>query len=288
MIKKVSLLIFLIALFLGFLGFRYFILDKQNTFGRIKVVSTPPASVFIENQIVGRTPFEDKYKVGEFVIKLIPEGNATDAASWQGKIKVYKNALTYVNEELGASDINTAGEVFTTTPMETRPKNSGTGEVYVETEPNGAIVYLDNDEKGVAPLILADVMKGDHELSVFMPGFFRRTQKINIDPGYRVNASFKLALDTAQSPPTEKKQDSKPEASSSATTTNKKTVVVIKDTPLGYLRVREKPTTSASESAQVKPGEKYDLLDEEPDWYKIKLTNKEGWVSAAYAEKQTQ
>ncbi len=147
---------------------------------------------------MGRTPFESKYKVGEYILKLIPEGTATEAVSWTGKIRVNKNALTYVNRELGSSDITSSGEIFTTSKMEKSPKNSGYGEIYVETEPEGAIVTLDNDEKGVAPLLMENVLRGDHELAVFMPGFFRRTQKINVDPGYRVNAYFKLAIDESQ------------------------------------------------------------------------------------------
>jgi len=60
--------------------------------------------------------------------------------------------------------------------MEKSPRDD-VGEIYIETEPTGALVYLDNEEKGVAPLILADVPSGIHELSVFLPGFLRRTQK---------------------------------------------------------------------------------------------------------------
>src|SRR3990167_5618823 len=114
-------LILLTLLLLGFGVFvfvKFYILDKQNAFGRIKIVSSPVASVFVDNLAVGKTPFEQKYKVGEFLLKLIPEGTATDTASWQGKVKVYKNALTYVNRELGSSDVTSAGEIFTTTKMD--------------------------------------------------------------------------------------------------------------------------------------------------------------------------
>jgi N-acetylmuramoyl-L-alanine amidase len=65
-------------------------------------------------------------------------------------------------------------------------------------------------------------------------------------------------------------------------------MIVIKDTPLGYLRVREDASTTASESGRVKPGETYEMLEEKPDWFKIKIDNKSGWVSAVYAQKQTQ
>ena len=284
---KLILLTLLVVGFIAFVVVRFFILNNQNVFGRVKVVSSPVASVFIDNLAVGKTPYEQKYKVGEYMFKLIPEGTATDTASWQGKVKVFKNALTYINRELGSSDVTSAGEIFTTTKMEKLPKSGDMGEVYVETEPQGAIVYLDNDEKGVAPLILSDVLKGDHELSVFMPRFLRRTQKVNVDPGYRVNATFKLAIDQSSTPDkaTEDEKIEKPEATGSAKT--KKTSIVVKDTPTGFLRVREEPSISASEAAQVKPGDTFDLVDEQDGWYKIEYEKgKEGWVFSQYADKK--
>lgn len=297
--KKLFLLAILVVLFAGFLAFRYFLWDTQNTFGRLKIVSAPSAGVFIDNAAVGKTPFEEKYKVGEYLLKLIPEGDATTTASWQGKIRIYKNALTYVNRELGPTDVSSAGEVFTVIPMETKPKDSNYGEIYVETDPTGAIVSLDNDEKGVAPLVLQDVLKGDHELSVLMPGFYRRTQKINVDGGYRVNTQFKLAIDPGQQKPSptpasssaglKDGKTSTPSASPSKSVTksaNGKTTITIDETPVGFLRVRAEPTVNASESARVKPGDTFDVLDEKDGWYQINYeADKAGWVSGQYVTK---
>jgi hypothetical protein len=287
--NKLTLLLILVGLFIAFVAIRFFIFDRQNVYGRLKVVSSPAASVFVNNAIIGKTPYEDKYKVGEYLLKLIPEGTATDTASWSGKVNVHKNALTYVNRELGSSDIASAGEIFTTEKMSSPPKNNNYGEIYVETEPQGAIITLDNDEKGVAPLIMQDVLRGDHELSVFMPGFFRRTQKVNVDPGFRVNAAFKLAIDQSQT----SVNTSPKQATESAKTG--KTLVTIDDNPQGWLRVREDASVSATESAKVKPGEKYEFLEEQTGWYKIKFNGNsdglyegkfdEGWVSAEYSTK---
>jgi len=74
------LLLILILLFAGFVVVRFFILDKQNAFGRLKIISSPTASVFINSTAVGKTPYEEKYKVGEYLLKLIPEGTATETA----------------------------------------------------------------------------------------------------------------------------------------------------------------------------------------------------------------
>lgn len=283
------LLLVLVVLFIGFVLIRFFVFDRQNAYGRIKVVSSPGASVFINNAIIGKTPFEDKYKVGEYLLKLIPEGTSTETASWNGKVTVFKNALTYVNRELGSSDITSAGEIFTTQKMSSPPKDKNYGEIYIETEPQGAIITLDNDEKGIAPLILQDVLRGDHEISVFMPGFFRRTQKINVDPGFRVNASFKLAIDQSQASvnttPKEATESAKPGTE----------YVIIDENPQGWLRVREDGSVEASEAAKVKPGEKYELMEEKTGWYKIKYNENEdglyegefteGWVSSEYSSK---
>jgi len=276
----------LIIFFLSYFAIKFFILSQQNQYGILKVNSTPTASIFLNNLHIGKTSYEDKVKVGEYILKLIPEGGATESASWQGKIKIYKNAKTYVNIELGNSDLNTTGEIFSVKLITDRKFKKGTGGIEVDTEPQGAIVYLDNDEKGIAPLLLADVPEGQHELSVFMPGFFRRTQKINIEAGYQVEAFFKLAIDqSAQIETNKKEEDKKNEATESAKI--KKTYIIVKENELGFLRVREKPTIYSSEAARVKPGDKFEVLDEEAGWYKIKYEgDKEGWVSSLYVEKK--
>ncbi len=290
--NKLSLLLILVLLFVVFVTVRFFIFDRQNEYGKLKIISSPTASVFLNSTLIGKTPYEDKYKVGEYLLKLIPETTATDTASWNGKINIYKNSLTYINRELGSSDIASAGEIFTTVRMTKASKTAGSGEIYVETEPQGAIITLDNDEKGVAPAIMENVLRGDHELSVFMPGFFRRTQKVNVDPGFRVNAVFKLAID--QSFSLESTDETK--VASSSGNTDNKTYINIRDNPQGWLRVRTDGSIDATESAKVKPGEKYELLEEKTGWFKIKFNNNEeglvsgefadGWVSSEYSAKE--
>lgn len=289
--NKILLLLGLIFGFFIFISIRFFILSKTNEFGILKINSSPTTNVFINNVIVGKTPYEEKQKVGEYLLKLIPDKTSTDTASWNGKINIYKNSRTFVNFELGSSDIFTAGEIFTTQKISPRPKDLNYGEVYVETEPQGAIVSLDNDEKGTAPLILQDVLRGDHELSVVMPGFFRRTQRINVDGGYRVNAYFKLSLDQSQ-----KQLSDLEKQSTSSAKTESKTMIVINNNPQGWLRVRADASLNATEEAKVKIGEKFEFLEEKNGWYKIKFNGNrdalvsgefvEGWVSKEYVSKE--
>lgn len=291
-------LIFLLILVLGFgifLAIRVILFGKENDGGRLKIVASPTATVFIDNVAMGKTPYEEKLKEGEYVLKLIPEGNASNTASWQGKVRVNNNALTYVNRELGSSDITSAGEIFTVNKMEKKDVKGGYGSIAVETDPAGAIVYLDNDEKGVSPLIMNEVPKGDHEISVYMPGFFRRTHKINVDSGYQTSTTFKLALDQTQKniEQLQKENQAKKdkEASESAKTeatppSDAKEKVTISDTPTGWLRVRSEPSLNGEEIAKVDSKKEFSLIEETDGWYKIQVEDgKQGWISSEYAEK---
>lgn len=284
--KKVYLFLILLILFAGFLLAKGLFLSTTNQYGVLKVVSSPNASLFVNNVNIGKTPYEDKIKVGEYILKLIPEGEATQAASWQGKIKIYKNTKTYVNRELGSSDYSSAGEVFSIYPIKDKNYKKNTGAIEVNTEPQGAIVYLDNEEKGVSPLIMTDVPIGDHEISVYLPGFFRRTQKINIDEGYQIEANFKLAVDQT-SEFYKKQQEDEKSKEATAEAKPKKPYLIVKENELGFLRVREKPTIYSSESARLKVGDKFEILEESQGWYKIEYEKgKEGWVSSLYVEKK--
>lgn len=286
--KKVYLFLILIFFFVIFLLYKSFSLSSSNQFGVLKVVSSPKTGVFLNNVNIGRTPFEDKVKVGEYLIKLIPEGEATQAASWQGKINIYKNTKTYVNWELGSSDYASAGEILSTFPVKGRAYKKNTGVIQIETDPQGAIVYLDNEEKGVSPLILENVPLGDHEVSVYLPGFFRRTQKINLDEGYQVEAKFKLAIDqTSEFYKKQQQKEKNKEGTISALI--KKNYLIVKENDLGFLRVREEPTIYSSEAARLKPGDKFEILEENQGWYKIEYEkDKTGWVSSLYVEKKTE
>lgn len=288
---KIIILLILFSGFFLFLFFNFFILRKENEIGILNINSSPTSNIFINNVAVGKTPYEEKQKIGSYILKLIPDKTATETASWNGKINIYKNSKTFVNFELGSSDIFTTGEVFTTEKISSGFGNKNYGEIYIETDPQGAIVSLNNDEKGTSPLILKDVIRGEHEISVFMPGFFKRSQRININGGYRVNAYFKLGLD-----PTQKKIDDIEKATTQSGKTKDKTYVIINKNPQGWLRVRSDASINATEEAKVKTGEKFEFLEERNGWYKIKFNGnsdslisgefEEGWISKEYASKE--
>lgn len=270
--KKALLVVVILVAVLSFAGYKFFFSRIANV-GGLKVSSNPKSSIFLNDKLLGKTPYDDKYPAGEYILKLIPEDSSTTAASWQKKINISPSLLTYVNRELGASELSSAGDILF---LEKIPDKEA--QVAIFSTPDAATVVLDGQEKGVSPLVLRDVVAGEHDVAVSSPGFSSRTVRIQAVTGYKLTVEYQLAILAENN------------ATSSATTkdstTPGKPYVVIKDTPTGFLRVRSGPATTATETAQIKPGDKYSLLGEESGWYKISFDDgKDGWISSRYADK---
>lgn len=277
----------------------------------LRVDANPTATIFLDGRDVGKTPYEDKVAPGEYTVKLIPESTVASIVSWEEKVRLTPNLLTYINRDLGESEVTSAGEVLT---LEKIADNDT--QIAVITTPDGATITLSGEEKGTAPQVLEGIEPGNYDLTVATSGYTSRTVKVKTTGGYKLTAAFQLALagepsaspaptpigegpsstpkatpktTVKASPKATPKASSEPGASASPKTKASppaKPYVEILDTPTGFLRVRKEPSTSAEELARVGPGEFYPLLDEESGWYKIEYeSDKEGWISGQYAEK---
>jgi hypothetical protein len=287
--QKLGFLLALGGILLVVIGGLKFLGSRGAKQGVLKVNSNPKAAIFLSNKSLGQTPYEEKVDVGDFSLKLVPESTVTSYASWEGSIKIAPNLLTYVNASLSESEFTSAVDMLWLEKI-----SSKVSEVAITTNPDGATVALNGEMKGITPLSLTSVSPGEHTLTITSPGFATRTVKLKANAGYKLNTIVKLAL----SPGSEVQPVATPTASTtggptatptkatSSTTTPPKPYALIKDTPTGFLRVRLEPSTSSSEAARVKPGDKFYIEDEKNSWFQIKYdaTNK-GWISAQYAEK---
>lgn len=296
--RKLAYLLGLIGVIALIFGVVKLIGSRSPKQGELRVESTPSVSIFLDSNHIGRSPYRDKVNVGEYTIKLVPESTTEQVASWQGKITVGANLLTYVNANLTDSELTSAVDVLWL------EKISGKNpELTLTTNPDGATIMIDDQTRGVSPLTINDLPAGDHTLFISSPGFSSRTLKVKTTAGYKLIATFKLALSSGGSPeatstptptpsgkstpsPTMKVTPTKAATSSATMPDPPKPFAIIKDTPTGFLRVRSEPSTAATESARVNPGEKYHIFDEQSGWYQISYdaTNK-GWISGTYAEK---
>lgn len=281
----------ILIIVLLFFGVRL-IFSKESGPAVLKISANPAATIFLDGAHLGQTPYEDKVKPGEYTLKLVPTPESK-AVFWEAKIKFNAGVLTVVNRDLTDSEPTSAGEVLTL------EKISGqSAEIVVISTPDGAIINLDNVNHGETPLRLPKIDPGDHDLTLSKTGFIDRTLKIRTTTGFKLTASFQLALDSSAatvsaspSPtPSTTSASPKPTATPKANATSSaqlsRPYVQILDTPTGFLRVRMEPSTSATEAAQVKPGETFPLLDQQSGWYQIKYQGtSKGWISGQYAEK---
>lgn len=228
----------------------------------ISVLSLPSeAAVFIDEVEVGTTPYENKdLEVKEYLIRL-----EKDRSIWQGKISLKGGTLTVINRDLSEKVASSSGEILSL--------EKGRG-ITVISNPDNADLEIDGNKFGKTP-ITVNVEIGEHTISLSHPNYLPRSIRANLPKDYNLTVSVDLALS---------------EADLTAVTIpviRETPQVVVKTTPTGFLRVRDKPSLNGKEIARVKPGDVLVLLEEQEDWMRIRTPEEvEGYVSAEYVDKK--
>ena len=227
----------------------------------IFVLSLPQeATVYINNKEVGKTPFEDKnLEVGTYTVKIEKSG-----AWWEGKVNLMPGTVTFINRDLASDSASSAGEILTL--------EKGKGLTIISNPPE-ADVEVDGKSWGKTP-ITVDAGSGDHTILISRANYLNRSIRANLPSDFNLTVSADLGLS---------------EADLTAVTTpviTQTPQVLVKNTPTGFLRVRDKPNLNGKEITQVKPGDKLVLLEEQGSWDRVRLADEtEGFVSSAYVEK---
>lgn len=257
----------------------------------LQISSTPEANVFIDGKQMGKTPFSnDNLTAGEVTVKLIPETTTESLSSWEGKVKLNPGVLTLIERTFSSLETNSSTLILTLEKI----KDKTLALISVISEPDGAYVSIDGENKGVTPLDLDKINAGDHEVVIFKEGYLEKIKPVKNIAGYKliINAKLGLAQEEVTVTPTPTTATSKVTPKPTGTTKIsptpgsgiKATSVLIGETETGFLRVRSGPSSSYTEISRVNPGEKYPFLEEKSGWYKITYEEgKEGWVSARYA-----
>jgi len=256
-----------------------FVVNKRPEKGALQVTSSPASEVYLNDKHIGKTPLclcqgNNMVDVGDYTIKLVPTSG--DFEPFQNKITVTQKILTVVDRSFAQTALAQAS-IITLKEIEDKKQ----AQISIVTFPSGADAYLDNNLVGHAPILLKNVTESDHEIKVSKSGYKEKSIRVRALLGYRLDSIIYLGVDPNAA------EESEQEATPSASlTTGQK--LIIQDTPTGFLRVRETPSTSANEVGRVNPGEEYELLDEQNGWYQIKLKDGKttGWVSGQYAKKQ--
>lgn len=286
---------FIIFFFLGInlllTGCNFPLIKKKKA--ALKIDCHPKATIFLNDNHIGQTPFSDEnLKPGEYNLKLVPETQGQSLFNWQGIIRLNPGLMTVVRRDLAATEEESSGYVLSLDPITEKDKIK----IAVISSPDGAVVNLDGEPKGFAPVVVNDVLEGDRLLTVSSSGFKKEKIPVKAIKGYKLIINVQLAKE--QTVQKEESEEASKSAQLKTLLENKKTAseaaemekpyVKIKNTPTGWLNVRSEPSTSAKEETilvKIHPEEVYKFIEaNETGWYKIEYEEgKQGWISGKYA-----
>jgi hypothetical protein len=236
------------------------------------IETIPNASVFINGEQVGRTPFELTREPGEITVKLIPESVDTPLAPYDTKVDLVSGIKTIIKRDFGETEEESSG--YTLSFEKIGGKETS---IAVISVPDAAQVAIDGSIRGFTPLKSSSIAPGEHNISVLAANYSEQNFNAVSTEGYKLTIVVKLSPD-GEAQPEEEQPKEEPKVEE----------VEILETPTGYLRVRDLPSTGGAEVGRVDPGKKYRYLetDSATGWFKIEYADgKEGWVSNQYAKR---
>ena len=306
-ISKVFFLLGLLLITVILTGCTLPFLGKKQK-AALQVTAEPKATVFLNEEHLGQTPFFDENLTpGEYKLKIVPESNEAEFLDWQGVVKLSPGILTVVSRSLGKTEEESSGYVLSLEPI--AEKNEA--KISIISTPDSVVVALDGEPKGFTPLSLDNLEEGEHVLTISSPGWEEKIIKAKTVKGHKLSVNVQLAEEIEETlPKVEEKQEEedkeetktakaspKPSPSpqleedeESSPTAEEEDMelpyVKIKDNPWGYLNVRSEASTKAGTAtvvAKVAPGEVYKFIESEDGWNKIEYEKDEqGWVSGKY------
>lgn len=247
--------------------------------GGIFISTSPTSDVYINGNLVGKTPYAYTYKAGEIRLRIVPNSPDQKLIAYETKITLVPGIQTVVRREFGKSEDESSGDTISFD----RIGGDETGLIVIST-PENAQVSVDGLPQGFAPYKTLSISPAEHQITVKAPGYIDRIMTVKTQKGFRLSLYAKLAKSIMPQP-------------TATPAPIERTYVEILVTPTGFLRVRSGPGVAGSEIAQVKPGSQYLFLDTDvaSGWVKIQyevpkagLPNGiEGWVSGQYIKKIT-
>lgn len=250
--------------------------------GGIYVVTNPVSGVYIDDSLVGKTPFKGMYEAKNISVKLVPEETGSGFIPYETKITLISGIQTVIRREFGKTEEESSGDVIS---FEKETGNN-TSLIVIST-PDNAQVSLDGVPRGFTPYKTSTISPAEHQITIKALNFNDRIMTVKTIPDYRLTVFTKLAKSAGDVKSTETTEATPAPAA--------KSFVEILQTPTGFLRVRTEPGTKGEEIAEVKPGSKYPYLDTDTStgWFKIQYEEVKpglpngitGWVSNQFAKK---
>lgn len=260
--------------------------EKENSGKGLVVISDPSdAKVSIDGFEVGKTPFSSNISPGDYEFTISAPGYETQ----KGRISVQKGYTLNGSIKLFPLPLNDNAKVFEGS-KNLYDLSTGNNSISSDTQTwVKAIIYW-NKNRGIT------IGNEVPDKNVFFSYYIDYQGNIFDYSGNLVNTTDSLnkLKDSLKDSPrgaylgrtsdgtglTKEAKDAL-ESLSGAITSGK--TATIKQTPTGWLRVRDSASLSGTEISKVNTGTKYSVLEEKTGWVKIKVSDTiSGWVSSDY------
>lgn len=238
----------------------------------IFIDTVPISDVYINDSLVGSTPYETIRDPGEVNVKLVPQDTAL--ISFETKVNLVSSIRTVIKREFAETEEKSSGEIASFEKVGGKEAS-----VSIVSIPDASQISIDGQIRGFAPYKINSIKPGEHSLIISASGFLERSLTINAYQGYKLTVVAKLATGGEIVPtPTP--------VSENQNNLNTRKVEIL-ETPNNFLRVREDPSTDSKEIARVVSGSFYSLIEEDSEngWFLIEYEkDKRGWVSNEYSK----
>ncbi len=234
----------------------------------IEINTQPSVKIKIDGKDAGMSPYKNRsIKAGIINVKVGQEG----IGFWNKELELKKNISTVVYWTFGKNEVYSGGYILS---ME-KNNDKGSG-IIVSSSPSKATVLIGGENRGLTPLLISDLGEGDKEIKISMPGY----NSLNL--GVRPVVGHQIVLE-AMMAKEEKIAVSTPTPISAPSEAENKIKILKTDT--GWLRVRDTPSSAGIEIDKVNVGEIFDSVGTSGDWTHIIVSEKQGWVSSKFVEK---
>ncbi len=239
----------------------------------VEILAQPSAKVFIDGKEAGMTPYRNKNLTPGFIVLKIV-WSEENGKTWEQGLRLQPYTDAVIDVTLDKEMVN--GYILGLEKISDKSKAG----LMLASYPDNAVVSIDGQVVGNAPMRVADYGAGDKHLKLLLAGYKPLDIYAKLINGYELSLIGYLSRDSEKKP-------TEPTPSEVAPRPSIK-MAVIKKTPLGFLRVRSEPGTTSKEIAKVKPAEEYEILLEQAEWLEIKLSDQlRGWVKKEFCDVMT-
>ncbi len=283
--RKVIFITFLLLSSLVFAGCNP--LEWKQQAGLQVITQDVPASLFIDDQYLDKTPYVNKkIKPGNYTLRIVPDDSSL--VPYDIPIVLHKGTITVIEWQPNISLETSGGTIYEMT-------KANETKLEFQTIPNNAILTIDGGVKQFSPLVINDIAEGNHAFEVSLPSYVTQQKAVNVIKNYHITLTAILAKEFSNPPdqeptpePTETIASDSAQPTSLLGKQSQKTVQILKTdffvNDQEVLRVRKEPTSVAEELGFAQVGKFYPYKEEVTGWLGIEFNGQLGWVTTQFSQ----